>query len=297
MKVMCIGSSAYDITSVIDDYPVENSKYKIKEQYECAGGSCGNAATLLSKWGIDTYYVGCIGNDYYGNKIKEDYINRGVNIDYLVLDNTFKTTTSYILVNKKNGSRTIFSFNSFHDEEIDINVDIEPDIILLDGREYETAKKIIEKYKNAIKVIDAGNDRFEVKDLSKKCNYVVCSKEFMQKVSGININNLSNIKDAFNKLEDMFNTNIIVTLESDGCAYKKDNKIVVIPTLQVEAKDTTGAGDIFHGAFVYGLTQNWDLEKCLKIANIAGSLSVTKYGGRNSIFSLEEVLEVYNEIK
>ena len=119
----------------------------------------------------------------------------------------------------------------------------------------------------------------------------------MQKVSGININDLSNIKDAFNKLEDMFNTNIIVTLESDGCAYKKDNKIVVIPTLQVEAKDTTGAGDIFHGAFVYGLTQNWNLEKCLKIANIAGSLSVTKYGGRNSIFSLEEVLEVYNEIK
>lgn len=297
MNILCIGSSAYDITSLVEEYPKENSKYKIHEQFECGGGSCGNAAYLLSKWGLNTYFVGCVGNDFYGKKIRDEYRSIGANTDYLVLKDDYSTTISHIIVNKQNGSRTILSYHPFHDEYLDINIDIEPDIILLDGREFNTAKRIINKHNNAIKVIDAGNDKLEVKELCKMCDYVVCSKEFMAKVSKIDINDLSNLDKAFNVLEDMFNTNIIVTLESDGCAYKKNNKVVIIPTIKVEAKDTTGAGDIFHGAFVYGLSQKWDIEKCLRFANTAGSLSVTKYGGRNSIFELNEVEEVFNETK
>ena len=67
-----------------------------------------------------------------------------------------------------------------------------------------------------------------------------------------------------------------------------------MPPYKVEPKDTTGAGDIFHGAFVYGLCQNYNLEKTIKIASIAAALSVTKIGSKQSMPELEDVMKVYN---
>ncbi|MDD2519265.1 MAG: PfkB family carbohydrate kinase, partial [Bacilli bacterium] len=69
------------------------------------------------------------------------------------------------------------------------------------------------------------------------------------------------------------------------------------PSITVKAIDSTGAGDIFHGAFTYGIAKGTDYEKMLKISNIAGAVSVTRIGGRNSVFSPSEMKEVYNEFE
>lgn len=66
-----------------------------------------------------------------------------------------------------------------------------------------------------------------------------------------------------------------------------------MPGLKVNAVDTTGAGDIFHGAFTYGIANNFDMEKTITLANIAAGLSVTKIGSRLSIPTLSEVLDYY----
>ena len=297
--VLCIGNSAYDITFPVDEFPKENVKYKIQEQIECGGGSCGNAAYLLAKWGIETYFVGMVGDDFYGKRIRDEFRTIGVKTDYLVLSSDYRTTTSHIIVNKENGSRTILSYHPAYREmdELDYNLDSEPELILLDGREFNMAKKAIEMYPNALKIIDAGNDKLQVKELCKLCDYVVCSKDFMKKVSGIDIDNLDNLDAAFKVLEDMFNTKVIVTLEDKGCAYRKDNNIVIIPSIQVKAIDTTGSGDIFHGALAFSLLKGWDLEKCLKFSNLAGAMATTKYGGRNSMFELKEIEKVFNEVE
>ena len=70
-----------------------------------------------------------------------------------------------------------------------------------------------------------------------------------------------------------------------------------MPSIKVKALDTTGAGDIFHGAFTYGIAKKIDYEKTLKLANIAGAISVTRIGGRNSIPTWAEMREVYNEFR
>ena len=297
MKILCIGNVAYDITLPLNHYPVENNKYKADLKIECSGGTCANSASLLSKWGMEVYFAGRVGNDLYGKKIIDEFNDIGVNIKYLQIDDK-ETTISYILVNKENGSRTIVSTNGISDTMEKIDLNFIPDIILIDGKEYEASKEIINKYPTAISIIDASNIKPNILELCTMCNYVVCSKNFMRKVSGIDIDNLDNIEEGIKCLEDKFNTNIIVTLEDKGCAYRDSNSnIVIIPGISMNAVDTTGAGDIFHGAFTYGVAHNWEMEKILKFSNVAGGLSVTKYGGRNSIFSLEEVEEKYNEIK
>ena len=67
-----------------------------------------------------------------------------------------------------------------------------------------------------------------------------------------------------------------------------------MPSIKVKTVvDSTGAGDLFHGAFVYGIAMGFDLEKILKISNITGALSVTRMGGRNSVYDLDEVMKIY----
>ena len=80
----------------------------------------------------------------------------------------------------------------------------------------------------------------------------------------------------------------IVALEDNG-EYK------IIPSIEVESIDSTGAGDIYHGAFTYFLANKYSFENCLRLANIAGALSVSKVGSKASIPKLEEVLK-YHEL-
>jgi len=298
MKILCVGNSAYDITSIVEQFPKENVKYKIQNQVECGGGSCGNAAYLLAKWGIETYFVGLIGNDTYGKRIRDEFRTIGVKSDYLEIDDNYKTTTSHIIVNQENGSRTILSYHPDYREMTDVDITITPDYIYLDGREYNMAKKVLKQFPNAVSIIDASNDRKEVKELCSMCNYVVCSKEFMKKVSGIDIDDTSKLDEAFTILEKEFNSTIIVTLEELGSAYRnEENKIIIVPSIKVKTIDTTGAGDIFHGVFTYGLVQGWSLENILRFANVASAISVTKVGGRNSIIDLKDMVKVYNELR
>ncbi len=130
-------------------------------------------------------------------------------------------------------------------------------------------------------------------------NYLVCSKEFAEDVTGIKIDydNNQTIVDLYNKMKEIFKNNIVVTLETKGSLYEYNNVIKIMPSIKVKAIDSTGAGDIFHGSFTYGIVKQLNFEKILKISNIAGALSVTRLGGRNSIFSLKEMKEAYNEFE
>ena len=83
MKALVIGHSSYDISCPVDSYPVENTKYRLDESVSCGGGPAANAAYLLGKWGVETYYAGVVGSDDFGSKIKKEFENIGVHTDYL----------------------------------------------------------------------------------------------------------------------------------------------------------------------------------------------------------------------
>ncbi len=297
MKVLCIGHSSYDITLPVSEYPKENTKYRVNSKYECGGGPAGNAAYLLGKWGVETYYLGMVGNDTFGNKIIDEYKSVNVDIRLLEVSKEEDTTISFILVNEKNGSRTLFNYAKKRPELKQIEYDFEPDIIHTDGYFYEASKKAFERFPNAIKVIDAGRINDELLELCTLVDYLVCSKGFAETVAKerFDFNNNDSLKSIYEKLEEKFKCQIVVTLEEKGCLYKANDKIKVMTGLKVEAKDTTGAGDIFHGAFIYGLSKKLSLEKSLKIANITAGLSVKKIGSRLSIPNVEEVYKIYDK--
>jgi sugar/nucleoside kinase (ribokinase family) len=299
MKVICVGHAAYDITIPVDIFPTENTKNRVNNRVECGGGPASNAAYLLAKWGIETSFAGVIGKDLYGSRIKQELNDIGVNIKYLEENPDYETTSSFIIANSSSGSRTIFTYRPIDMHMNDIEIDFKPDVILIDGQEPAISEKLIRQFPEAISVIDAGRPKEEIIKLAKMVNYVICSKEFAEEVTGktVDYDKLSTIADIYNSLKSEFKNNVIFTLEDRGSVYQDSDNVNIMPSLKVKAIDSTAAGDIFHGAFVYGITQGYDLPKIIKYANIAGAISVTRLGGRFSIPTLEEVKEKYDTLK
>lgn len=295
MKALCIGHATYDFTMSMKDYPKENAKYRVENAVECGGGPASNAAYLLSLWGVDTYFAGVVGNDENGKKIKEEFKKVNVNTRFLEVDSNNDTTMSFVLINAKNGSRTIFTKKS-SGMKLTKEINIKPDLILVDGEELEASKKVLLNNKNAISIIDAGRLRESTIELAKMVDYVVCSRTFVEEYIGIKIDLSNNeaLDEIFVKLMTDFK-NVIITLEEKGALYQKEGKVKLIPSIEVDEVDSTGAGDIFHGAFAYSLLKKYDIEKSIIIANIAGAISVTRLGGRYSMPSLKEVMGEYRK--
>ena len=166
-KVVCIGHSTYDITIPVDAYPTENIKYRLERHIECGGGPASNGAYLLAKWGMKTTILSIVGDDHYGKLIRDDFKKIGANTKYLELKKGHQTTSSYIIANMSNGSRTILASKRPPIRKLDQDVTIPADVILIDGEHPETALKVLIDNENAISVIDAGRLNKDTKMLGK----------------------------------------------------------------------------------------------------------------------------------
>ena len=259
--------------------------------------SSNNAAYLLAKWHDEVYFATTIGNDDYGRKIKEELESVGVKLDYI---NTVdgQSTTSYILANRSNGTRTIVTHVSekmhFSDNA---TIPIKPDVILFDGYDINMALKIIKDNPKAIKIIDAGSLKNETVELSKYCDYIVCSNDFAREYTKIDFdyNDINKIHEVYDLIAKDFQGKLIITLEEYGSITKIDNEFKLVQSVKKKSVDSTGAGDIYHGAFTHFIANGYNLLETMKYANIAGALSVTKIGSKNSMPNYEDVIN-YHEL-
>ena len=297
---MCIGHAAYDITLPVESYPIENTKVRIAHGVECGGGAAANAAYLLSKWGMKTYFVGAVGNDLYGERIKEEFRRINTNIDYLETTNVFRTTTSYILANSGNGSRTIIVSRDKKTGVTNLDYAVKPDVILVDGEELEASKKVLLENPDSISVIDAGNLKPNIVELCKYVKFLVCSKDFAEEYTKekIDVDDEDSLIRVYKKIkEDYPQATLIITLGKDGSFAEINGKYELISSLKIEKPiDSTAAGDIYHGAFTYFIGNGYDLYNSIRLANIAGALSVKCLGGKNSMPELDKVLEIGEEL-
>lgn len=299
MKVICVGHAAWDITIPVDEYPKENTKNRYNEVIECGGGPAATGAFLLGKWGVNPYYIGTVGNDIYGNKIIESLNNVDVNTEFVKkVDES--TTCGIILANKTNGSRTILTYQNGEicSKEL-VSLSFEPDIMLFDGQEYIITKDILDKYPNVISVMDASRVNDINIELAKRATYVVCSKEFAEGLAGekFDFNSSNSLINMYNTLKNKIPGVLVITLGKYGSIYEIDGVVMRMSAMDIDAIDTTGAGDIYHGAFIYGLVSGMNFNDVIKLATITAGLSTEYVGIQNSVVSLDKVKEKMYDVK
>lgn len=298
MKVICVGHSTYDTTLPVDEYPTENVKYRLEKHIECGGGPAANGAFLMAKWGMDVSIASAIGNDFYGDQIIKEYEKVGCDTSLLEKHEDHYTTSSFIIANRSNGSRTILSSKDKPIRKLNNTLDLKCDVILIDGEHPESAIELLEHNKDAISVLDAGRLNDDTRRLGKMVKYCICAKDYAEEFANtkLNADDMDGLIDCHKKLVEFFNTNVIITLEERGSFTYIDGNYEVIPSIKVKALDSTGAGDIFHGAFTYFISNGYSLRDTIRYSSITAAISVTRIGARYSIPELQEVLDYDNII-
>ena len=295
MKIICIGQAAYDITLPVNLYPSENSKIKSKMRVECGGGSAATAAYLLSLWKEDVYFAGTIGKDEQALKIASEFSLVKTNLDYLEMQEGIDTPTSYIINSISNGSRTVITYRNDKLKKKSYTTQKDFDVVYLDGYEKDYAIEVIKKNPQALKIIDAGKINEDTLELCHMVDYIICSKDFAEQYTKLEINNEIDAENACMIIKKTFPKEIIITLEDKG-SFTLENGAKLVPSIIVDCKDSTGAGDIFHGAFTYFITHGNNKLEAMRLSNITAALSTEKIGTKNSMIDIERVIEVSKNV-
>ena len=127
--------------------------------------------------------------------------------------------------------------------------------------------------------------------------YIIAGQTFAEEYTGIkaDFSNPTTLLELYKKFATKFPNNyLVVTLKDHGAMFLDGNQIKVMPGLKVDSiKDNTGAGDIFRAAFAAGVSRGYDIEKIVRISNIAAGLSLSKIGAQDSIPLFSDVANVY----
>jgi sugar/nucleoside kinase (ribokinase family) len=201
-----------------------------------------------------------------------------------------------VLVNTANGSRTLVNRLPpaeplrFGPEALAVLAELKPEVLLFDGHQPEASLQAMALFPRARTILDAGSRRRGTDLLAPRVEFLVPSERFARAVSGVE--DLASADGARRCLEALRRLNgrqVVVTLGERGLLYLEHGEPRRLPAFPVAAVDTTGAGDVFHGAFAYAVLKGWDLSRTVAFASRTAALSVTRPGARSSIPSLAEV--------
>ncbi|CNH38492.1 carbohydrate kinase family protein [Yersinia pekkanenii] len=303
MAILSVGFSCFDQFFFINHWPEENTKNFCHDFIESGGGPCANAAWLLGLWGENIHYIGHLNKDIYGQRIIDEFSQVGVNSDNIVFSDEMITPLASVLVNRLNGSRTIITrklqvpplltfdqklkLDNFAEQLIARDEEV---TILIDGHEPEISEYLIKKLPHARVVMDGGSLRESNLHLAQFTDYLVVSEHFARDYLGISkFINESQLKTALQELNKICRGEAYITLGEKGCAFLKNGLLQIVPAFLCNAIDTTGAGDIFHGAFTYGVHYSWHIDNIILFASISAAISIERKGVRASMPDLAVV--------
>ena len=296
MKVIGLGQCAWDNLFIIDSFPVPDTKQEIRDYETAGGGPVATALVSLARLGVKCSYYGITGDDEAGGKIRESLKAENIDIRGLLTREHSTSQVAFIAVEKESGKRTIFwkrpSAAPLTPHELADNFVDGADFLLLDGLMAEAsihAAKMA-RGKNIPVMLDAGRLREGMIELAHLCNYVVGSEEFGRELLGEE-NNFDPEK-AVMKMKSFGSAAATITLGDKGSITLTGNEIFRTPPFDVDVIDTTGAGDVFHGGYIYGLIQKWDIKDVLRFASAFAALKCRKLGGRAGIPDLKDVEEL-----
>ncbi len=285
VDVLCVGHASFDLVMVVDHHPEADEKTRAISMVECGGGPAANAAVAVVRLGGTSAFVGYLGDDLYGEKHLEELIRDGVATGHVVRGEA-QTPLSVILV-KPDGKRTVINHSSLpplSENETDLS-DIRARCLLFDGHEPLISVPLAKKAKKAgiPTVLDAGSVHHGSRALAPLVDYLVASERFARDFTGE-----TGPARALEKLAGI-TPSVVITLGDRGLVWSHSGEEGELPACQVDAVDTTGAGDAFHGAFALGVAQNMAWDKLLCFASATAALTCTTLGARRGIPSIKDL--------
>ena len=274
--VLVTGVSVIDFIFQLEEIPKTYEKFRALDSSISGGGIAANAAVAITKLGGAATLVSRLGNDEIGSIITNDLTREGVNVNFIKKYHGNKSSYSSVYIDKK-GERQVVNYRDSQlpsDASWIKNIE-EHDAYLADTRWNEGAIETlnIAKKFNRPGVLDA-EETVSIEAI-QTASHTAFSLNGLQSFT-----KQKNIKDGLHEISQISKGWICVTNGEKGVFYLEKSQLVNIPTAKVDAKDTLGAGDIWHGAFSLSLAEGNNEVNAVKFANSAATLKCTVFGGR-----------------
>jgi len=293
VDVAGIGINATDTIIRLPQFPTPDSKMEVRSVDVTPGGQVASAIVACRRWGLSTRYVGKVGDDSAGRFQRREMEREGVEAHWIEAPGA-PSQSSIVLVDQTSGERTILwqrdSRIALRPEDLRREFILNSKCLLVDGHDTEASALAARwAHEESIPVVaDFDNLYPGVEDLLRFVDFPVTSQKFPERVTGE-----SNLLKSLPRIHREFKCRLIgATLGAQGALAWDGERFLLCAGLRVKVIDTTGAGDIFHGGFVFGLIRGWPIEEILKFSCAAAALNCTAVGARGRIAAPEEIAQL-----
>ena len=289
VDVVGVGLNATDILIPVKDFPVSGSKVENKSANAMLGGQVASAMAACQQWGLHTRYVGKFGEDHFSQLHQAEFARLGVET-HLVTAPGGTSQQAYILVDH-NGERTVLWKRdprlTLFPEELRREWIVQSQVLLLDGHDTAAASLAARWAREAGIPVVADLDELYpgVEELLPNIDYLITSRDIPGKLTGD-----EDLRRSLPEVLRRYKCRLAAaTLGNEGVLAWDGARFTYAPAFQIDAVDTTGAGDTFHAGFIYGLRNAWPLERQLTFACAAAALNCTALGARGGIQSVQNI--------
>ncbi|MDC3132758.1 ribokinase [Flavobacteriaceae bacterium] len=301
-KILVIGSSNTDLITRVKNFPAPGETIVGKEYLEVMGGKGANQAMASHRLGGKVQFISCLGDDANGKNALAYYQQEGLNASSSLIVNGIASGTAIIIVDEQGENSIIITpgannkLSSTYLSSIENSIS-EADIMLLQMEiPYETVKEACAMAKkNGTKVIlNVAPARPIDNELLKNIDILVVNETEAETISGEKIDNIGK-EEVVNLLLEKGVHTVVLTLGKKGCYFKDNERSMHLGAFEVEAVDTTAAGDTFCGALAAEIARGKSWEDSLIFATAASAICITKMGAQPSIPKEKEVRAFLNE--
>jgi ribokinase len=290
-KICVVGSSNIDQIAYVDSTPLDGETVFGSKYQMGFGGKGANQAVMAGLMGVETYMITCLGDDVYADMTLDNFKKNNVNIEF-VQRVEGSSGVAPIWVDKSGQNRIIVvsGANDLIDaERAKQSIDKINNLDLIIGQ-FEIPLSVTEivfshaKKKKIQTILNPAPAKIPSDNLLKVTDWFIPNEIEFETIAGCTAFDDKNLIEFSKNIS----SNLIVTLGSKGAAFVSSNEVIKIEAPEVNAVDTTGAGDAFVGAFSAGIAKKLSTEEAIKLGVSIASQSVTKEGTQSSYIGIGE---------
>lgn len=281
------GLNAVDHLIVVPEYPAFDTKMRLLEHKQSAGGQTATAMVSLRRLGLKTAYAGRFGSDPEGQfglaTLKDD----GVNVDFAEVVEGAANQIAFITIDVRSGERTIVWDRderlAYKPEDAPAEFGSLGRVLHLDAHDPPACVRVAKAARDSGTIVSADIDNvYEgLPELLPLIDILIGSKEFPHRVTGI-----TDERAALIELRERYGCAVVgMTIGAAGAVVYCNGEFIESPGYRAPGgcRDTTGAGDAFHGGFLYGFLMDQDLETSLKLGNAVAAIKCSALGARTAL--------------
>lgn len=292
--VCALGGSCWDFLALVPRYPALDEKVAMDELSMQGGGRAGTAAATVARLGGSVAIFARVGDDHFGRRIREAFEADGVDTTWLIEVPGARSHFAFCVVDRPTGKRTIFydhgTKGRFSEDELDRAALLDCRCLLTDSHHEWVSVAAARRAQEAgvPVVLDLERPRPCNQALLEASTYPIVPADY-----ALVLTDTASVEEAGREMLRRGAQAAVITAGSEGAYGFSADEAIHQPAIPVEPLvDTTGAGDVFHGAFAYGVALGYDLRTNLRFAATVAALKCRKLGGRAGIPTMDEVREV-----